>query len=521
MNRRLFFKTFVAMFGLSFATLLIFSYFFNRQQERMIIQVMEAQARTVAQSIALLGSDAMVTNDQGVILENNLNILKKSPNIRYIVIDPRRGDTIVSTPNGWRIEPLLPRFKAMEKPHSLYAIFKSFLSGGEEVFHYVYPLDFNGFEWGWLHLGFSTEQIKTMRHLIYRQGLMIAGFILLMTLLGSYIFSRWLTIPIIQLNNAAKSAASGKLDIMVQTRRKDEIGELVESFNRMIQNLRDNQTQLRTANRMLEEKVQQRTRELEQLNTQLEEKVKKEVAKSREKDQMLIQQSRLASMGEMIGNIAHQWRQPLNALGLVLQNIQMAHEHGRLDEEYLRKATDKGMKLIDSMSHTIDDFRNFFKPNKSKERFDIAQSIDSALEMVESSFKNHDINVNLQLEPELCALGFPSEFSQVLLNILTNAKDALLERNVNPKEIWIHAFRQNTDIVVTIEDNGGGIDTSVVEKIFDPYFTTKEEGKGTGLGLYMSKMIIERSMNGTIVADNGSSGARFTTRIPAETKGCT
>jgi len=513
MNRRIFFRTFVAMFGLSFVTLLVFSFFFNRQQEHMVIQVMEAQARTVARSIALLSSDAMVTNDQGLILENNLNILKKSPNIRYIAIVPRHGETIVSRPNSWRIESLPPMLQAMQKNRSLYAIINSPLDGGEEVFHYVYPLEFNGFEWGWLHLGFSTAQIKQMRQAVLRQELIIAGFILLSALLGAYIFSRWLTIPIIKLNEAAKAAARGSLEV-VESRRQDEIGELVDSFNTMIRKLREKQDQLRATNRLLEEKVQQRTRELEDLNAQLEERVRKEVAQSREKDRMLIQQSRLASMGEMIGNIAHQWRQPLNALGLVLQNIRLAHQTGRLDEAYLDRAIVKGMKLIDAMSHTIDDFRNFFKPNKSKERFEIARSIRSALELVEASFKSHDIAVKLDVEPGLEAIGFPGEFSQVLLNVLTNAKDALLERNVEKKEIDIHAFREKNDIVITVEDNAGGIDPEVIDKIFDPYFTTKEEGKGTGLGLYMSKMIVERNMRGSIVVQNGTKGARFAISIP-------
>ncbi len=502
------------MFGLSLLTILLFSYFYNLQQEEMILEVMQTQAKTVARSIELVSADAIVTEDKGIILENNLNILKKSPNIRYIVISPRHGETIVSTKNGWRIQPLSPEMERMQGGTVSYRIIDSSLIPGEKIFHYVYPLSFNGFDWGWLHLGFSVEQINTMRTLLYRKALMITLLVLMITLIGSYAFSKWLTQPIIQLNEAAKSVAKGKLSIRIPTGRKDETGELISNFNTMIRKLRESQMKLRSTNRLLEERVEQRTKDLQKLNEELEERVKREVAKSREKDQMLIQQSRLAAMGEMIGNIAHQWRQPLNAMGLILQNIQLAYTTGRLDAEYLEKTTTKGMKLIDSMSQTIDDFRNFFKPNKSKEVFNVSESIFNALDLIESSMKNHDILIDIDIPSHLNALGYPSEFSQVLLNILNNAKDVLIDRDIETKKIRIDAWTENSNILISIEDNGGGIDPKIMEKIFDPYFTTKEEGKGTGLGLYMSKMIMQRSMNGQLHVTNTPAGAKFFIVIP-------
>lgn len=514
MIRRIFFRVFAAMFGLSLFSILLLGYFYKIQQERLILEVMQTQARTVARSIELVSADAMVMNDQGMILENNLNILKKSPNILYIVIAPKRGESVVSTKKGWRVETLPDDIENMQKKSSSYVIFNSPLVKGTEVFHYVYPLNFNGFDWGWLHLGFSVHQIEVMKKQLFRKIFMAVWFVLLITLLGSYLFSKWLTKPIIQLNDAAKKVADGMLDTQVETDRKDETGELIANFNMMIHKLSDNQKQLQSANKLLEERVRARTKDLQKLNEELENLVKTEVRKSREKDRMLIQQSRLAAMGEMIGNIAHQWRQPLNSLGLVLQNIQLSYETGRLDREYLDKATQKGMKLISSMSHTIDDFRNFFKPNKSKETFIVSDAIDAALELVDSSFRNHEINVETDVRKGLTANGYPSEFSQVLLNVLNNAKDALIESGIKNRNISIKAFSKDENIVVEIADNAGGIDKEIIEKIFDPYFTTKDEGKGTGLGLYMSKMIMQRSMHGQIDALNTEDGAMFVITIP-------
>ena len=355
-----------------------------------------------------------------------------------------------------------------------------------------------------------------MRKELYANMARMTLILTLITLAASYLFSRKLVAPIVELNEAAKKMAAGELDIQVSNRSNDETGELIANFNRMVQRLKESQERLRSTNKILEERVAERTRDLQRLNEQLEMRVKQEVAKSREKEQMLIQQSRLAAMGEMIGNIAHQWRQPLNALGLILQNIQIAYETGRLDEEFLNQSVNRGKKLIETMSRTIDDFRNFFKPNKNKERFDVAQSIRSALELVESAFKNHEIKVRLDLQQNLEVTGYPGEFSQVLLNLLNNAKDALLENRKEDREIHIEAKEEGTKIIVTVEDNAGGIPPAIMDKIFDPYFTTKDEGKGTGLGLYMSNMIIQRSMHGHIRVTNSDNGARFIIEIPKE-----
>ncbi len=242
---------------------------------------------------------------------------------------------------------------------------------------------------------------------------------------------------------------------------------------------------------------------------------KKQAAKEREEQQMLmIQQSRLASMGEMIGNISHQWRQPLNALGLTLQKLNLYQSRGILDDKKMRESVDKSMSLINTMSSTINDFRDFFNPNKEKSVFSVAEAIDKAYKIVESSFENASIEYRLELDDnDINVEGYSNEFSQVMLNLLNNAKDALIENKVTSAQVIVTVKKDRDHINIFVCDNAGGIPTQLITKIFDPYFTTKEEGKGTGIGLYMSKMIIEDHMNGKLTVSNADEGACFLIRL--------
>lgn len=228
------------------------------------------------------------------------------------------------------------------------------------------------------------------------------------------------------------------------------------------------------------------------------------------KQALLIQQGRLASMGDMIGNIAHQWRQPLNTLGLIIQKIDYFAKEDLLKERDLDKNLDKCMSIIHGMSETIDDFRDFFNPHKERNDFLVKEAIDQAYHIVEPHLKHLDIEYEINIKEECTINGFKNEFSQVILNILNNAKDSLVTSKVENPSIFVSVFKEGKNVVVNILDNGGGIPQEQIEKIYDPYFTTKEEGKGTGLGLYMSKMIIEDHMSGKLNAENTMYGAKFT-----------
>ncbi len=251
---------------------------------------------------------------------------------------------------------------------------------------------------------------------------------------------------------------------------------------------------------------------LTRVNDHLEQRVREEVGRNREKDQLLIQQSRLAAMGEMVHNIAHQWRQPLNALAVVVANIKDDFDYGELTAENLQEAVEHCRRLLGKMSMTIDDFRNFFRPDREEVVFDPAKEVDEALFILDASLNSKGIRVDSQLERGLMVSGFPNQFAQAMLNLLVNAKEKLQERSAGGGFIQLHLAQEGDNVGLSVADNGGGIPEDILPKIFDPYFTTKEQG--SGIGLYMTKMIIERNMRGTIRADNDGEGARFTIALP-------
>lgn len=262
-----------------------------------------------------------------------------------------------------------------------------------------------------------------------------------------------------------------------------------------------------------EEQLAVKQLQLEALNQSLETRIAQAVDELRQKDDTLIQQGRLAAMGEMINNIAHQWRQPLNNLGLLIQNVELMEESGELTRESLHADVKDAMEMIMFMSHTIDDFRYFFRQDKNSTMILVKKQVATSLDFVAAMLKDNSISWSLVGEDDVTAVGYPNEFSQVLLNILNNARDALLERPVQRPCISVRVFNDKGRAVVTVADNAGGIAPEVLPKVFDPYFTTKEPGKGTGIGLYMSKVIIEKHMNGRLTVRNTDVGAEFRIEI--------
>jgi C4-dicarboxylate-specific signal transduction histidine kinase len=253
--------------------------------------------------------------------------------------------------------------------------------------------------------------------------------------------------------------------------------------------------------------------DLEELNHTLEVRIVEAVEALRQKDQMLILHDRFAVMGEMINNIAHQWRQPLNTLGLVVQQVPLLYGSDEFNLEFLKKNAAQSMELIQSMSHTINDFMNFFKSDKEVVVFSINEVITRTLSLVKKSFEDQSVGIVFHPDGDPIANGFPNEYSQVLLNILMNARDALIGNDVDDALILIHSFARGNTSVVTIIDNGGGVPNEIIDRLFDPYFTTKGPDKGTGIGLFMSKAIIEKNMGGKLTVCNVGRGAEFRIEI--------
>ena len=247
------------------------------------------------------------------------------------------------------------------------------------------------------------------------------------------------------------------------------------------------------------------------------------MAQIRQKDKLLYQQSKMAAMGEMIGNIAHQWRQPLSAISTAASGMKIQKEFGNLSDKIFFETTDKIVEITQHLSKTIDDFRNFFKTDKEKAKFNLKSVIEKDLVLLEAIFKNNDILLIKELDDNIVIDGYENELTQALLNIVNNAKDIVKEKPLSEdKFIFINTFLEGDNAIVSIKDNGGGIPDDIIDKIFEPYFTTKHQSQGTGIGLYMTRQIIVDNMHGSIEVENDSyeyngkeyKGAKFTITLP-------
>ena len=257
------------------------------------------------------------------------------------------------------------------------------------------------------------------------------------------------------------------------------------------------------------QQVQSKEGKLQKLNKSLEYKVQKGIEEGKRKDKAILQQSKLARMGSMISMIAHQWRQPLTELSGVLMELETATRFKKVDENHILSSIERCDGMIEFMSNTIDDFRNFYKPDKKKEDFYVLDSCQKAIGLVNASLKEANINLVLNIKKDKLIHGYPTEFSQVILNLITNARDVLLEKNIQEPKIELSIESMGVLCIVKVKDNAGGIKKENFDLIFDPYFSTKDEKTGTGLGLYISKLIIENNMGGELSVKNDKEGAVF------------
>ncbi|MBF0459671.1 MAG: hybrid sensor histidine kinase/response regulator [Nitrospirae bacterium] len=235
---------------------------------------------------------------------------------------------------------------------------------------------------------------------------------------------------------------------------------------------------------------------------------------NRQKNCILTHQARLASMSEMIIQIAHHWRQPINTIGLLIQDILDAYDFNELNREYISNNVNKCMEIIEKMSNTIDEFRGFYKTDPVKAIFGLRNAMEKAVSFIEPILIEYQIAIEVNtIDAKL--LGYPVEFGRVIVSLVNNAKDAIMENDIENPVIKINSFAENGNIAVVVTDNGGGVPPEIAGRIFDPYFTTKEEGCGTGLGLYTSKYFIERHMGGTLSFKDTSDGAEFKIVVPS------
>ncbi|RXJ98619.1 histidine kinase [Arcobacter sp. CECT 8986] len=249
--------------------------------------------------------------------------------------------------------------------------------------------------------------------------------------------------------------------------------------------------------------------QLEEENKKLESKIKEEVRKNQEKEKVLVEQSKMASMGEMLSSIAHQWRQPLMEINSLFIPIEAkAKIENTVNKKELLTAIEKLNEITNYMSNTINDFRNFFSANKQKHKFNLSTQLNSVMNILSTSLKENNINIEIVVKKNPEIYGLKSEYSQVLINIINNAREILILRKVKNPLIKITIDKKEDTAVVLIEDNAGGIKIANIQDIFKP-FVTFEKSNGTGVGLFMSKVIIEKNMNGYLDVTNSNNGALF------------
>jgi len=260
------------------------------------------------------------------------------------------------------------------------------------------------------------------------------------------------------------------------------------------------------------DKVEKDANEFKILNYKLEDKVNQEMTQRLEQEKMLLRQCRMANMGEMIDAIAHQWRQPLMNINAVLMNIDILGNNEKKDEKLLEEYIDEIANLTGHMSQTIEDFRTLYQEKKEKSRFEVYTLIENVLLLMKNNF--HDIKVHLPSKSDIVVVNNKNELSQVFITLFSNAIEVLHLREVADKEIFIDLKQNDIHTLITIEDNAGGILEKNIYNVFDPYFTTKKQTGGTGLGLYITQIIVEHNMHGSISVSNTMKGAKFLIALP-------
>ena len=256
-------------------------------------------------------------------------------------------------------------------------------------------------------------------------------------------------------------------------------------------------------NKRLKNLVNIKTNRLKIMNKKLATRIKKELDKHQEKDRILAQQQKMVAMGQMIENIAHQWRQPLSVISTSASGLKLKKQLNILEDEELIKSIDQIVDTAKYLSDTIDDFRYFFKPQKDKTKFSLAKNIEKSLSFLEATLKENSIKVEFDYE-DIDIIAYETELIQVFINIINNSKDAFIEKKIEDRVIFISIKKFPNRILIEIKDNAGGVEEDILDKVFEPYFTTKHQYNGTGIGLYMSNQIIKTHLNGDIFMKNCS-----------------
>jgi signal transduction histidine kinase len=505
----------------------------------------EKGANTVITFNVLLSDISKIVNltyvspkGSAFLLTNDHKLVEVSKKEYVISIDMKKEEILVSMPQSG-ILPLDEGYKEWQEEIGHQSPFRK--SGADRVFFYTSNrtryvgsvLPFKLYDQRILWIGAFLPINDIIKADQYHTGSLIIIFCiaLLLAIWMTKKMTKRYTKPIKQL--AVQSQKIARMDLKPGQPIESEIVEfqqLAGSQEQMREALDSATTDLKISNEKLEElsqtlteKVEDRTAELseksaelEELNQTLEHRVKEEVEASSRKDQIMLQSARQAQMGEMISMIAHQWRQPLSSISTLAGNLLVYLELEQYDKDQFLELLTNISEHAQYLSNTINDFRNFFKPNKNKESVLLDDILEQTINIIGKSLEYKGIALEKDYHFDAPIDTYPNELTQVFLNIIKNSQDVILEKEVKSPTIKIRGYQAEGRQVVQISDNGGGISQENMGKIFEPYFSTKDEKTGTGLGLYMSKLIIEKHCHGDLEVENTEDGAKFSIIMPAD-----
>ncbi|WP_420263679.1 ATP-binding protein [Candidatus Magnetominusculus dajiuhuensis] len=459
----------------------------NRQLVALIDKQAD-RARSLASSVGMSSAIWVASRDYSG-LQEIVNGLTQFPGMQYIIVLNLHGEVLAHNDESKRglylsDLPQEAKVRLLQHNKSLVDVASPIMMAGRHI--------------GWVRIGLDYQEIHDRLHDAVVNGIAYALIAIVLSTLLVTLTARYMTRRLYTIAKVADAVQTGNLRLRAEVSGEDEAAKLALQFNNML------------------------------------ERLSQETAKRIAQENMLMQQSKMAAMGEMMAAVAHQWRQPLSNISYLIQDIRDAWDYKELDDTYLNNTVKGALIQIDFMSSTLNDFKNFFKPAKEKETFDLIEIAANVFSLLSHQFKTnsiryqitchiHDKSFNHYAEVVPCTAttitSYKNYFSHVILNIISNAKDAIVDKKKGLTDeaeegiIRVDAYRDGGTLRMEISDNGGGIPDEIIDRIFDPYFTTKEGEKGTGIGLYMSKMIVEDVLGGKISTKNINGWAVFTIEL--------
>jgi len=512
----------------------------NKQEDFLKKQNIE-QVKSLSNMIERNSISWVLSNDF-LGLEELIYSISKYPNLEYAMVLNKEAKVLAHSQkelvNLYLSDNISLDFFNSQK------IEPSILVQNDAIIDYISPIIMENQHIGWVRIGLNQDLTLENLKSIFQEGLFFIFLAIVIGYLFSYFLAKNITKDLYDLIKIANQTATGdkKQRSKVYLNRKDELGILSKEINKMLDKIEEDEKKLEITNMQLEndiveleildkklselnqdleKKVEEKTYELKLLNENLEKEIEDEVEQNRQKDNMLFQQSKMASMGEMMENIAHQWRQPLSFIYTSASGLKLHKEFNTLSDELLDEAIENIMNSTQFLSNTIDDFRDFYKTDKVKSKFNVKEILEKTLKLTSSRFTNRAIKVIKDID-EIFIFGFENELIQVLVNILNNARDELEKLPNDERFIFVTLKQKEDKVIISVKDNAGGVNEKIINRVFEPYFTTKSDEKGTGIGLYMSNEIITKHFNGKIYVQNEVfihqqkeyKGANFVIEVP-------